>query len=136
MFRPIHIIGGPGSGKSYAAKYLSARLGISAHDLDDLFWDRAAQTYGVRASQVDRDVGLLEITQQDGWVIEGVYFHWLKPSFERADSIFVLSPQRLFAPLAHPETICDSQARSHPDKKRSSSRSLSSRAVESHVRWG
>jgi hypothetical protein len=29
-------------------------------------------------------------TQQDAWVIEGVYYRWLKPSFERADIIFVL----------------------------------------------
>jgi adenylate kinase family enzyme len=92
MFRRIHIIGGPGSGKSYAAKQLSARSGIAAHDLDDLFWERSAQTYGVRASQVNRDARLLEITQQDAWVIEGVYYQWLKPSFERADIIFVLCP--------------------------------------------
>jgi adenylate kinase family enzyme len=92
MFRHIHIIGGPGSGKSYAAKNLSARLGIPAHDLDELFWDRAAQSYGIRASQADRDARLVEITRQDAWVIEGVYYHWLKPSFERADIIVVLSP--------------------------------------------
>jgi adenylate kinase family enzyme len=92
MFRRAHIIGGPGSGKSYAAKHLATRLEIPAHDLDNLFWDRAAETYGVRASQIDRDARLLEITQQDAWMIEGVYYHWLKPSFERADTIFVLSP--------------------------------------------
>jgi adenylate kinase family enzyme len=92
MHQRIHIIGGPGSGKSYAAKHLSARLGIHAYDLDDLFWDRAAQTYGIRASQADRDARLAEITRQDGWIIEGVYYHWLKPSFERADIIVVLSP--------------------------------------------
>jgi adenylate kinase family enzyme len=92
MFQRLHIIGGPGSGKSYAAKHLSTILGIPSHDLDDLFWDRAAQSYGVRASQVDRDARLVKVTRQDAWVIEGVYYHWLKPSFERADIIFVLSP--------------------------------------------
>jgi hypothetical protein len=44
----IHIIGGPVSGKSYAALALSARLGVPAYDLDDLFWDRSAPGYGVR----------------------------------------------------------------------------------------
>jgi adenylate kinase family enzyme len=92
MLQRIHIIGGPGSGKSYAARHLSTHLGIPAHDLDDLFWDRAAQSYGVRASDLDRDARLLAITQQHAWVIEGVYHHWLKPSFERADIIFVLCP--------------------------------------------
>lgn len=92
MLQRIHIIGGPGSGKTYAARQLSGRLGIPAYDLDDLFWDRAAQSYGVRASEVDRDTRLVAITRQDMWVIEGVYYRWLKPSFERADIIFVLSP--------------------------------------------
>jgi adenylate kinase family enzyme len=88
----IHIIGGPGSGKSYAARLLSHRLGMPAYDLDDLFWDRAAQSYGVRASEVDRDARLAAITQEDAWVIEGAYYRWLKPSFERAEIIFVLAP--------------------------------------------
>jgi adenylate kinase family enzyme len=92
ILQRIHIIGGPGSGKSYAASHLSYRLKIPAYDLDDLFWDRAAQRYGVRASEVDRNVGLLAITQQDTWIIEGVSYRWLKPSFERADIIFVLCP--------------------------------------------
>jgi len=92
MFQRIHIIGGPGSGKSYAARHLSHRLEVPAYDLDDLFWDRRAQRYGVRASEVDRDTRLVTITHGDAWIIEGVYYRWLKPSFERADIIFVLSP--------------------------------------------
>ena len=92
MLQRIHIIGGPGSGKSYAARHLSHRLGVPAYDLDDLFWNRAAQSYGMRASEVDRDTRLVAITQEDAWVIEGVYYRWLKPSFERANIIFVLSP--------------------------------------------
>jgi adenylate kinase family enzyme len=111
-FQRIHIIGGPGSGKSYAARHLSHRLGMSAYDLDDLFWDRAAQSYGGRAPAVDRDARLVAITQQEAWVIEGAYYRWLKPSFERADIIFVL----------------------YPNVKRKSSRSLSTYPVESQVR--
>jgi adenylate kinase family enzyme len=90
--RRIHIIGGPGSGKSYAARHLSSRLGIPAYDLDDLFWDRAAQRYGARTSEIDRDARLLAITKEDAWVIEGVYYRWLKPSFERSEIICVLRP--------------------------------------------
>lgn len=92
MLQRIHIIGGPGSGKSYAARHLSRRLGIPAYDLDVLFWDSAAQSYGVRASDEDRDAKLMAITNKAAWVIEGVYYRWLKPSFERADIIFVLCP--------------------------------------------
>jgi len=92
MLQRIHIIGGPGSGKSYAARHLSHRLGVPAYDLDDLFWDHAAESYSVRASDADRDAKLIAIAKEDAWVIEGVYYRWLKPSFERADVIFVLHP--------------------------------------------
>jgi adenylate kinase family enzyme len=90
MLQRIHIIGGPGSGKSYAARHLSRRLGIPAYDLDDLFWDRAAESYGARASEADRDARLMAITGEAAWVIEGVYYQSLRPSFERADMIFAL----------------------------------------------
>ena len=92
MLQRIHIIGGPGSGKTYAARHLSHLLGIPTYDLDDLFWDSAAQSYGVRASDADRDAKLMAITDEAAWIIEGVYYRWLKPSFERADIIFVLRP--------------------------------------------
>ena len=92
MLQRIHIIGGPGSGKSYAARHLSSHLGIPAYDLDYLFWDRSAQRYGIRAPDADRDAGLAAITQESSWIIEGVYYRWLRPSFEGADSIFVLRP--------------------------------------------
>ena len=88
----IHIIGGPGSGKTYAAQVLSRQFGIPAYDLDDLFWNRSAAPYGVRASETARDTELIAIVQESEWIIEGVYYSWLRPSFERADFIFVLRP--------------------------------------------
>ena len=93
MTRPrIHIIGGPGSGKSFVAGELSRRLGVPAYDLDDLFWDRSALRYGVRTEVAERDRRLAAIVAQDGWVIEGVYYGWLAPSFDAADIIIELSP--------------------------------------------
>ena len=88
----IHIIGGPGSGKSFVAAELSRRLAVPAYDLDDLFWDRGAFRYGVRADAAERDRRLLALVGQDGWVIEGVYYGWLGPSFDVADVIIELSP--------------------------------------------
>src|SRR5215831_518656 len=85
VLQRIHIIGGPGSGKSYAALQLSRLLGIPAYDLDELFWDRAAE----------RNARLAAIAQEEIWIIEGVYYGWLGPSFERADRIFVLRPHVL-----------------------------------------
>jgi adenylate kinase family enzyme len=88
----IHIIGGPGSGKSYIAGKLAARLGVPVCNLDDLFWDPAAPRYGVRAEVVERDRCLAEVAAGDGWIIEGVYYQWAAPSFARADVIIVLTP--------------------------------------------
>ena len=38
----IHIIGAPGSGKSFLADNLSKQFDIPHYDLDDLQWDNAA----------------------------------------------------------------------------------------------
>ena len=92
MLQRIHIIGGPGSGKTYAAQHLADLLGLPRYDLDDLFWDSAARSYGVRSSDAERDAKLMSITAADTWIIAGVYHEWLRPSFERADIIFVLRP--------------------------------------------
>lgn len=88
----IHLIGGPGSGKSYIAAKLAKRFGILAHDLDDLFWDRKASSYGVRADPSERDRQLAVVVAQEGWIIEGVYYQWLVPSFDAADIIIALTP--------------------------------------------
>jgi adenylate kinase family enzyme len=88
----VHIIGGPGSGKSYAALALSARLGVPAYDLDDLFWDPAAPTRSVKAQGAVRDQQLADIVAREGWIIEGVYYGWLAPSLAAADVIIALTP--------------------------------------------
>src|SRR5215469_11993824 len=88
----IHIIGGPGSGKSYIAAKLAERFHIPHHDLDELFWDRSAPRYGVPADPKERDRKLTDIVSQDGWIIEGVYYLWLGPSFDAADYIIDLTP--------------------------------------------
>jgi adenylate kinase family enzyme len=88
----IHILGGSGSGKSYMAAKLAQRFDVPAYDLDELFWDRAAGRYGICANPTNRDQQLLEIVAQDGWIIEGVYYQWLTPSFDVADVIVGLTP--------------------------------------------
>ncbi|MBQ1371503.1 MAG: AAA family ATPase [Oscillospiraceae bacterium] len=93
----IHIIGGPGSGKSFLAERLSRELGIPHYDLDDLQWDNTARGYGTKRDPQERDALLQEILQQQDWIIEGVYYAWCDQSFRQADQIYLLQvPRRLF----------------------------------------
>ena len=85
------MIGGPGSGKSFIAAKIAATFGVKVYDLDDLFWDPHVPGYRVRADKEKRDQALAAIAMQDAWVIEGAYYKWLIPSFERADLIIILN---------------------------------------------
>ncbi len=88
----IHIIGGAGSGKSFLSRELSADLGIDSYELDNIFWDNAAQGFNKKATESIRDLELQKILTKDAWIIEGVYFRWLYQSFFDSDVIIVLVP--------------------------------------------
>ena len=89
----IHIIGGPGSGKTFLADRLSRQLGIPHYDLDDLQWDNAA-VYGTKREPQERDALLRQILQQEDWIIEGVYHKWCGQCFADADRIYLLEVPR------------------------------------------
>jgi adenylate kinase family enzyme len=38
-FMKLHIIGGPGSGKTYISNLISSQTNIKNYDLDDIFWN-------------------------------------------------------------------------------------------------
>jgi adenylate kinase family enzyme len=38
----ILILGGPGSGKTYAAKIIAKYLNINSYSLDDIYWDNSS----------------------------------------------------------------------------------------------
>ena len=90
----IHIIGGPGSGKTFLAEQLSAQFGIPHFDLDALQWDNTSLCYGTKRDAQERDALLREILQKDDWIIEGVYYAWCGQCFADADRIYVLSVPR------------------------------------------
>ena len=90
----IHIIGGPGSGKSFLAEKLSKELGISHFDLDDLQWDNKSASYGVKRSPDERDRLLNDVLSYNDWIIEGVYYAWCQQCFADADRIYVLNVPR------------------------------------------
>lgn len=95
----IHIIGGPGSGKTWLAQHLSTKFNAPTFDLDDIFWDRRANHYGIKASPKERDSELLTILKRDSWIIEGVYYSWLMKSFKVSDLIVVLQTAMLLRDL-------------------------------------
>ena len=90
----IHIIGGPGSGKTYLANELSGSFGIPHFDLDELQWDNESGDYGTKRDPNERDALLNKILQQNDWIIEGVYYSWCGKCFEQADRIYLLCVPR------------------------------------------
>ena len=90
-YRKIHIIGAPGSGKTFSADKLQQLTNINTCDLDRIFWDQSKTTY-IRANEKCRTKELNKILSQDHWIIEGVYYKWLADSFHDADIIVFLNP--------------------------------------------
>jgi adenylate kinase family enzyme len=87
----IHIIGGPGSGKSVAASALAKVYHVEPTDLDQLFWDRSAAEYGVKVRSADRDQTLARVLERPSWIIEGVYYSWVESSLQAADVILIMT---------------------------------------------
>jgi adenylate kinase family enzyme len=87
----IHIVGGPGSGKSFLARRLGTILNIPVVYLDDVFWDNNTAGYGVKTEEDKRDKLLNDAIKNHSWIIEGVYYSWLRNAFEKADCIIILT---------------------------------------------
>lgn len=90
----IHIIGGPGSGKTFLAEKLSKKLGIPHYDLDEFQWDNQSDSYGVKRNPDERDRLLANVLNHKDWIIEGVYYAWCQQCFADADKIYVLNVPR------------------------------------------
>jgi adenylate kinase family enzyme len=86
----IHIVGGSGTGKSYISEKISKQYQIPHFDLDNIFWDNEALSYGIKMPIDKRTEKLNEILEKDNWIIEGVFYGWLYDSFALADYIFIL----------------------------------------------
>jgi hypothetical protein len=84
----VHIIGGPGSGKTSLAREIGARTHLPVHHLDDVA--RVGGGDGpVRAAE-ERDGLMAAILASDGWVTEGVHLGWTDPILQQADLVIWL----------------------------------------------
>jgi len=91
QYRKIHIIGAPGSGKTFCSVKLQDLTKLKAYDLDQIFWRQDRDAY-VRSDEKLRTEKLNQILSQQSWIIEGVYYKWLAESFRDADLIVFLTP--------------------------------------------
>lgn len=89
----IHIVGGPGSGKSTLGRFLGRPLGTEAWDLDVLaLSEGVSDDFRPRRSLAARRHDIAELSRRDAWITEGSFLWWTEPLFERADLIIWLDP--------------------------------------------
>lgn len=80
----IHIIGGPGSGKTTLAQHLAARFHIPHYDLDQLTWKHGMAPLAAYVQEA------LTVLEQPSWITEGIYLLWTDPLLAEADYIIIL----------------------------------------------
>jgi adenylate kinase family enzyme len=83
----IHIVGGPGSGKTTLARQLAADRAAPAFDLDEVGYEGGS---GPQRPAEIRQADLAAIIAQPTWISEGVFLEWTKPLFDAADLIIWL----------------------------------------------
>jgi adenylate kinase family enzyme len=83
----IHIIGGPGNGKSTLARKLGTLLHLPVYDLDRIAFE--GQDFFERPLQV-RLAQVREIAAQPRWITEGIFLGWVQDLMGAADLIIWL----------------------------------------------
>ena len=79
----IHILGGPGSGKTTLAQHISATFHIPHHELDLIGWEGDDQIVA------NIDYAFAQASQP-GWVTEKIGLIWKDPLLYEADCIVLL----------------------------------------------
>jgi len=87
--RRVHVLGGPGSGKTTLARALVVRLGAPAHNLDAVAYERGA---GAKRPLEARLADARRIAAGSSWVAEGIYLGWTAELSAAADLVVWLDP--------------------------------------------
>ena len=77
----IHIVGGPGSGKTTLAQQLARVVAAPTYDLDHVAYENGA---GAKYPLATRRVKVRAILEQPAWVTEGIYLWWTEPLLDAA----------------------------------------------------
>jgi hypothetical protein len=85
--RRIHIVGGPGSGKTTLAHRLAQTLGAPVYELDRIAFEGPRYTW---RSLAHRQADLRAIVAQTTWVTEGMWLGWTDDLLRLADVIIWL----------------------------------------------
>lgn len=91
----IHLIGAPGSGKSYAAAHLSAQFRLPVLDLDSLVQHTHTPVLDSDEDSPARTVFTLSVLaafiENPCWIVTGTYFPGLLASLQKANHIIALT---------------------------------------------
>lgn len=82
--RRIHVIGGPGSGKTTLAREIGTYLGVKTYELDQIAF--TGQDYQERPFS-DRVADLHQIAERPAWITEGFFVQWTDELLARANII-------------------------------------------------
>lgn len=85
----IHIIGGPGSGKTTLARQIAGTTGAPLYELDNIGYENGA---GTRRPLHAKLADLHDIAGQPAWISEGIFLWWTDELLHRADMIVWLDP--------------------------------------------
>lgn len=83
----LHIIGGPGSGKTTLAREIGRVLGIEVHELDQIAF--SGPDY-VKRPLPERMADIVCIANRPAWITEGIFILWIDELLARANIIIWL----------------------------------------------